>query len=167
MAGLVARCRAMLAEEPDEAERLFADALRRHAVDTPPFERARTELAFGERLRRDRRRVDARTHLRNALGAFEGLGTPLWAERARTELRATGERARRRDDSTRDDLTPQELRIAQLVARGTTNREVAAQLFVSPKTVEYHLHKVYGKLGVSSRVELAGAALEEPLAAAS
>ena len=87
---------------------------------------------------------------------FEGIGARLWAERARGELNATGETARKRDDSTRDDLTPQELRIAQLVAGGATNRDVAAQLFVSPKTVEYHLHKVFLKLGVKSRIELVG-----------
>jgi DNA-binding CsgD family transcriptional regulator len=159
--GQLARCRAILAEDPDEAERLFSEALELHGGDQP-FDRARTRLAFGERLRRDQRRADARPHLRAALDAFEGLGTRLWAERARGELRATGETARKRDVTTIDDLTGQELRIARLVAEGATNRDVAAQLFLSPKTVEYHLRKVFLKLGVASRMELAKVPLGDP-----
>jgi DNA-binding CsgD family transcriptional regulator len=93
--------------------------------------------------------------LRDALATFEGLETPLWAGCARAELEATGITARMRDPSTLDSLTPQELRIARLVGAGASNRDVAAQLFLSPKTVEYHLRKVFLKLGVSSRVELA------------
>jgi DNA-binding NarL/FixJ family response regulator len=100
-------------------------------------------------------RTEARGHRRNALATFEGLGTPLWADRARAELEATGITARKRDPSALDTLTPQELRIARLVAVGTSNRDVAARLFLSPKTVEYHLRKVFLKLGISSRVELA------------
>jgi DNA-binding CsgD family transcriptional regulator len=161
---MLARASAQLAGD-DSAEGLFTQALELHRMDDSPFERARTELAFGEWLRRERRKTDARVHLRNALDAFEGIGAPLWAERARTELRATGETARKRDPSTVDDLTPQELRIAQLVAGGATNRDVAAQLFVSPKTVEYHLRKVFMKLGVKSRVELAASGLEGTLGA--
>jgi DNA-binding CsgD family transcriptional regulator len=160
--GMVARCRAMLAEDPADAERLFVAALDLHSSDAPPIECARTQLAYGERLRRERRRLEARTQLRNALDTFEGLGAAFWAERARGELAATGETARKRDASTLDDLTPQELRIAQLVAGGATNREVGAQLFVSPKTVEYHLRKVFMKLGVGSRVELARVPLGDP-----
>jgi DNA-binding CsgD family transcriptional regulator len=152
--GMVARCRAILAEG-DEAEALFAEALALHGRDAPPYELARTQLAYGEHLRRDRRKIEARTQLRTALDAFEGLGAAPWAERARGELRATGETARKRDASTVDDLTPQELRIATLVAAGASNRDVAAQIFVSPKTVEYHLRKVFMKLGVASRIELA------------
>jgi DNA-binding CsgD family transcriptional regulator len=163
--GMVARCRAVLTEDAEEADRLFADALAAHELEVPPVETARTQLAYGERLRRDRRRVEARTQLRNALDTFEGLGIAPWAERARGELQATGETARKRDASTLDDLTPQELRIARLVAAGATNREVGAQLFVSPKTVEYHLRKVFMKLGVGSRVELARVPLGEPVAA--
>jgi DNA-binding CsgD family transcriptional regulator len=162
--GMVARCRAVLTEDAEEADRLFADALAAHELEVPPVETARTQLAYGERLRRDRRRVEARTQLRNALDTFEGLGIAPWAERARGELQATGETARKRDASTLDDLTPQELRIARLVAAGATNREVGAQLFVSPKTVEYHLRKVFMKLGVGSRVELARVPLGEPVA---
>jgi DNA-binding CsgD family transcriptional regulator len=153
--GLLARCMAQLAVDAAAAEPLFLDALDRQSRDVLAFERARTELAYGERLRRERRKVDARVQLRAALDTFEGIGAALWAERARGELRATGETARKRDASTLDDLTPQELRIAELVAGGASNRDVASQLFVSPKTVEYHLRKVFQKCGVASRVELA------------
>jgi DNA-binding CsgD family transcriptional regulator/tetratricopeptide (TPR) repeat protein len=159
--GMLSRCCAMLSEDSSEAEALFVDACEKHALDAPPVERARSQLAYGEWLRRERRRTDARTQLRNALDTFEGLGMVTWAERARGELTATGETARKRDVSTLDDLTPQELRIARLVAAGGTNRDVAAELFVSPKTVEYHLRKVFMKLGVSSRVELARVPLDD------
>jgi DNA-binding CsgD family transcriptional regulator/tetratricopeptide (TPR) repeat protein len=152
----LARARAQLSEDDEEAERLFVEALKLHEGDVAAFERARTHLAYGEWLRRRRRRIDSRSHLSTALSTFEGMGAGSWAERARGELAATGQTARKRDVSTLDDLTPQELRIAQLVAAGATNRDAAAQLFVSPKTVEYHLRKVFMKLGVSSRVELAG-----------
>ena len=120
-----------------------------------PFERARTELAFGEFLRRLRRRAQARTHLRAALERFEALGAALWSERARGELRASGETARKRDPSTLDELTAQEVHIAQLVAEGRTNRDVAGQLFLSPRTIDFHLRNVYRKLGIASRMELA------------
>jgi len=153
--GLLARCQAQLTADEAAAESLFLEALDHQPRDVAPFERARTELAYGERLRRDRRKVDARIQLRCALDTFEALGATLWAERARGELRATGETARKRDASTLDDLTPQELRVAELVASGASNRDVASQLFVSPKTVEYHLRKVFQKCGVASRVELA------------
>jgi DNA-binding CsgD family transcriptional regulator len=146
----------------DEAEALFQEALELHARETAPFERARTQLAYGERLRRERRKIEARAQLRPALETFDGVGATLWAQRARGELNATGESARKRDASTIDDLTPQELRIAQLVAVGASNRDAAAQLFVSPKTVEYHLRKVFLKLGLSSRVELARVQLAGP-----
>jgi DNA-binding CsgD family transcriptional regulator len=159
--GVLARSRAVLADG-DEAELLFGEAIELHARETPPYERARTQLAYGERLRRDRRKVQARTQLRAALEVFEGLGATLWAQRARGELNATGETARKRDATTIDDLTPQELRIAQLVADGASNRDAAAQLFVSPKTVEYHLRKVFLKLGLNSRIELARIQLGAP-----
>jgi DNA-binding CsgD family transcriptional regulator len=153
--GMLARCRAMLTADGEAADRLFSEALEHHGDDVPAYERARTQLAYGERLRRERRKTESRTQLRAALDVFEGLGAALWAQRARGELRATGETARKRDASTIDDLTPQELRIASLVASGASNRDVAAQIFVSPKTVEYHLRKVFLKLGVASRIELA------------
>ena len=116
---------------------------------------ARTELAYGEFLRRARRKAEARTLLRTALKRFEALGAAPWADRAAGELRATGETARKRDASTLDDLTPQELQIARLVAEGARNRDIAGRLFLSPKTVEYHLRKVFQKLDITSRTELA------------
>jgi DNA-binding NarL/FixJ family response regulator len=151
----LARTRALLAPSAEQAETLFVDALSYQAQGARPFERARTALAYGEFLRRARRRADARVQLLDAIATFEGLNTPLWAERARGELEATGITARKRDPSTLDTLTPQELRIAKLVAGGASNRDVASQLFLSQKTVEYHLRKVFMKLSVSSRVELA------------
>jgi DNA-binding CsgD family transcriptional regulator/tetratricopeptide (TPR) repeat protein len=157
---IVARTRALLAPSASLAEPLFLEALTHQRQHAQPFERARTELSYGEFLRRAQRRTEARVPLRAALATFEGLNTPLWADRARAELEATGITARKRDPSTLDTLTPQELRIAKLVAGGATNRDVANQLFLSPKTVEYHLRKVFLKLGVSSRVELA----RQPLA---
>jgi DNA-binding NarL/FixJ family response regulator len=155
MSGLLARTRALMAKSPEEAEAFFLEALSYQVQHGQAFERARTALSYGEFLRRAHRRTEARIQLRNALATFEGLNTPLWADRARAELAATGITARKRDASTLDTLTPQELRIAKLVGSGASNRDVANQLFLSQKTVEYHLRKVFTKLGVSSRVELA------------
>ena len=155
VAGMLARCRAVMASDAEEADLRFREALSHHDLRAVPYERARTQLAYGERLRRDRRRIEARIQLRSALDTFEGIGTMLWAERARGELRASGETARKRDASTLDELTPQELRVARLVTSGASNKDVAAQLFLSRRTVEYHLGKVFLKLGVSSRTELA------------
>ena len=150
---LAARSRALLSAG-DEAETAFQEALRLHAVSDRPLEQARTQLLYGERLRREQRRVQARVQLRAALEAFERLGVPLWAVRAVTELRATGESARRRDPTALDQLTPQELQVARLVGQGATNHEAAAQLFLSPRTIDYHLRKVFRKAGISSRSEL-------------
>jgi DNA-binding NarL/FixJ family response regulator len=150
---LAARCRALLAEGAD-AEAEFLQALRLVANTNRRFDWARTELLYGEFLRRERRRTDSREHLRKALEAFEDLGAAPWAERARAELRASGETARKRDPSTLAQLTPQELQIARLVAEGSSNKDVAAQLFLSPRTVEYHLRKVFMKLSISSRSDL-------------
>jgi DNA-binding CsgD family transcriptional regulator len=150
---LAARCRALLAEN-GEAQPEFAEALRLHSQSHRVFDRARTELLLGEHLRRERRRLEARDHLRAAADGFEALGAEPWAERARSELRATGETVRKRDPSTVDELTPQELQIARLVAEGGSNKEIAGQLFLSPRTVEYHLRKVFAKLGITSRAEL-------------
>jgi DNA-binding CsgD family transcriptional regulator len=135
----------------------FEAALAFHAETPDLFEAARTQLAYGARLRRSRRRVQARERLRAALEAFDNLGPSPWGEAARAELAATGETARRRDTSTLGDLTPQELQIALLLGSGKTTREAAAALFLSPKTIEYHLRSVYRKLGVNSRQALAQA----------
>ena len=148
-------CRGLLSDDERECERLFRASLDAHAKSTRPFERSRTELALGELLRRARRRVEAREHLRAALNGFEELGARLWAERARMELRASGQVARRRDPSTRDELTAQELQIVHLVAQGLSNREVAAQLFLSSRTIDFHLRNVFRKLNISSRTQLA------------
>jgi DNA-binding CsgD family transcriptional regulator len=153
-------CQALLCEDEREAKRLFLAALDGHTDATRPFEQARTELAYGEFLRRTRRRVEAREHLRAALDGFESLGATLWAERARVELRASGQTARKRDPSTRGDLTAQELQIARFVSEGLSNREVAAQLFLSPRTIDFHLRNVFRKLGISSRTQLARLAFE-------
>jgi DNA-binding CsgD family transcriptional regulator len=138
-----------------EIDSCFAVALAQHERSDRPLERARTELCYGERLRRAGRRSDARAHLRSALGAFDRAGAVPWSERARAELRATGETARRRDPTAAERLTAQELQVALAVAAGRTNREAAAALFLSPKTIEYHLHNAYRKLGVRSRTQLA------------
>jgi DNA-binding CsgD family transcriptional regulator len=147
-------CRALLAESDSEAEELFAATLDAHTRAGRPFEHARSELAYGEFLRRTRRRVEARRHLNAALDGFTALGASTWAERARVELRASGKTARKRDPSTRGDLTPQELQIARFVAQGLSNREVAAQLFLSPRTIDFHLRNVFRKLGITSRTAL-------------
>ena len=136
---------------------LFDQAIRQHAQTLDAFETARTRLAYGERLRRARNRVLARQQLRAALDIFEHLGAGPWADRASAELAATGETRRRRDPATIDELTPQELQIALALAGGRTTRETAAALFLSPKTVEYHLRHVYQKFGIHSRDELARA----------
>jgi DNA-binding CsgD family transcriptional regulator len=115
------------------------------------YEEARTRLCLGEKLRRAKRRVQAREQLRLALARFDELGAEPWAERARAELLATGERARLRDESTIYALTPQEVQVAMVLSEGKTTREAAAQLFLSPKTIEYHLRNSYRKLGINSR----------------
>jgi DNA-binding CsgD family transcriptional regulator len=150
----VASCRALLAEG-DEATAAYEEALL-HAEDARPFDLARIQLLYGEHLRRERRRTDARAQLRAAEAGFERLGADPWAARARSELRASGETARRRDPSTALQLTPQELQVARFVAEGLTNKEVAAQLFLSPRTIDAHLRKVFAKLGITSRGQLAG-----------
>lgn len=137
------------------AQAHFRAALRLHAQTPDEFETARTELAFGSRLRRDRRRLEARPLLRSALQTFERLGAAPWADKAAQELRASGEAVHRRAANAMHELTPQERQIAQLLAQGRTTREAAAALFISPKTVEYHLRHVYMKLGIRSRAALA------------
>ncbi|HWI71552.1 MAG TPA: LuxR C-terminal-related transcriptional regulator, partial [Baekduia sp.] len=157
----LARCRGILADKT--AEHHFQTALSHHEHDGQPFEKARTQLAYGERLRRDRRRADAREQLGEALDVFERLGAQPWAERTRVELRATGGAAAEASGAEKeavaaaglDELTAHELQIARLVAYGMTNREVAAKLFLSPKTIEYHLSQIYRKLDLRSRTQLA------------
>lgn len=150
---LVARCRGLLAVDGDP-DRHFGEALSLHAHGGRPFDTARTQLRCGEYLRRHRRRAQARKHLRSAHETFQRLGAAPWAEQARTELLATGETARKRDVSAVDQLTPQELQIARFVSAGETNRSIATLMFLSPRTVDYHLRKIFIKLGLSSRAEL-------------
>jgi DNA-binding CsgD family transcriptional regulator len=157
-------CRALLADG-EEATAHFEAALRL-GVDGGPFDLAHIQLLYGEHLRRERQRVDARVQLRAALEAFESVRAEPWAERARAELRATGETARKRHPTTLDQLTPQELQIARLVAQGLSNKEVAAQLFLSPRTIEHHLRHVFAKVGVKSRTQLARLPLGPALVAA-
>ncbi len=149
------RCRALVA--PDgEAEPLFVGALDLHGPSPASFQRARTELAYGQWLRRTRRRSEARSHLRAAHAAFEQLGGLPWAERAASELSAAGEpsRAEPLPEALRG-LTPQERHVVFLAAQGASNREIAARLFLSPRTVGYHLYRAFPKLGITSRTELA------------
>jgi DNA-binding CsgD family transcriptional regulator len=152
-------CRALFAHG-EEATAHFEEALEL-AADEGPFDLGRIQLLYGEHLRRERHRLDSRAPLRAALEAFEGLRAAPWAERARRELRASGEIARKRDPTTIDQLTPQELQIVRLVSKGLSNREVAAQLFLSPRTIDYHLRNVFVKLGVTSRTQLAHLRLGE------
>jgi ATP/maltotriose-dependent transcriptional regulator MalT len=134
----------------------FEAVLAEHDDEPMPYERARTLYAYGERLRRAKQRAEAREPLREALDLFERLPSRLWAERARAELRATGQSSQhRRAESAAEQLTPHELQVALLVAQGMTNREAAAALFLSPKTIEYHLGQIYRKLDVRSRTQLA------------
>ncbi len=155
---LAARASALLASG-EQAERRFLEALRLHAGTDHLLDHARTELLYGGFLRRERRRAEARPHLRAALETFERLGTAAWAALARDELRAAGEPVHRPGRSALERLTPQELQVMHGVQEGLTNREVAAQLFVSPRTVDHHLRKVFRKLGVSSRADLIRLAL--------
>ena len=155
---VVAYGRALLAAQSDSprtAEEFFAEALGTEPGRDRPFEMARTHLAYGEFLRRSRRRVDARDHLRAALQIFQDLGAEPWLRRAQSELRASGETARKRVASTSAALTAQERQIASSVAQGLSNREVAAELFLSPRTIDFHLRNVFAKTGITSRSELA------------
>jgi DNA-binding CsgD family transcriptional regulator len=152
--GLLARSRALLAA-PEEARQGYEDALHLLGRTRAAPQLARAHLLYGEWLRRQRQRREARDHLGTAHDMFDAMGLHAFAERARVELRATGEHARKREAGMPEELTPQEAQIAALVSRGEANRDIAAQLFISPSTVEYHLHKVFRKLAVSSRTQLA------------
>jgi DNA-binding CsgD family transcriptional regulator len=155
-AGLEARGRALLAEG-EVAEAAYVEALHRLTRTPLRPEIARTRLLYGEWLRREGRRVDAREQLHTAHEAFVDLGAEAFADRARRELLATGEKVRKRQVDTLNDLTPQEAHIARMARDGRTNPEIAAELFISTRTVEWHLRKVFGKLGISSRRELQAA----------
>jgi ATP/maltotriose-dependent transcriptional regulator MalT len=154
--GILARCRALLSHSK-AADELYQEALERLARTRLRPELARAHLLYGEWLRREGRRLDAREQLRTAHEMLLAIGMEAFAERARRELLATGERLRRRTVETRDDLTAQERQIAQLACDGLSNPEIGARLFLSPRTVEWHLQKVFGKLGIHRRRELADA----------
>jgi DNA-binding CsgD family transcriptional regulator len=158
--GLLARARALLADDRD-AEPLYEQSLDHLSRSGVATELARSRLLYGEWLRRRRRRLDARVQLRAAHEMFLAMDADLWARRAGIEVGATGERARTRVDATRDQLTPQEQQVAVLAADGDSNAEIGAQLFISPHTVAYHLRKVFTKLDVTSRTQLAGALREQ------
>ncbi|GAB2520178.1 helix-turn-helix transcriptional regulator [Nocardia heshunensis] len=148
------RCLAQMSSG-EQAEAHFTAAVRLHEKGSRPLEAARTDLLYGEWLRRARRKTEARTSLRAALETFERIGAKVWAERTRAELRATGDTGRpAAGASVLDLLTPQELQVVRLAARGLSNREIGGHLFLSPRTVGYHLYKAYPKLGVAVRAEL-------------
>jgi DNA-binding CsgD family transcriptional regulator len=151
--GLEARARALLSAD-DVAEPLYVDAIERLGRSRVRAELARAHLVYGEWLRRGRRRVDARAQLRIADQMFTEMGAQAFAARAARELLATGERARKRSFETRSELTPQEAHVARLARDGLSNPEIGARLFISPRTVEYHLHKVFTKLGIGARSQL-------------
>jgi DNA-binding CsgD family transcriptional regulator len=151
--GIEARCRGLL----DDDESLYQESVERLARSRAEVELARARLLYGEWLRRENRRIDAREQLRAAHAMFSGMGAEAFAERARRELAATGETVRKRTVDTIDELTTQEAQVARLAADGHTNPEIGARLFISPRTVEYHLRKVFAKLEISSRKELRSA----------
>ncbi len=152
--GIAARSHALLVDD-GRAEDLYAEAIERLGRTRVAVDLARAHLLYGEWLRRQTRRADARKGLRIAHEMFTDFGMEAFAERARIELQATGERARKRTPETVDQLTPQESQVSRLAAQGHTNREIAAQLFISPHTVEYHLRKAFRKLDIKSRAQLA------------
>jgi ATP/maltotriose-dependent transcriptional regulator MalT len=162
--GIVARSRALLSEG-GAADSLYREAIERFGRTRMRVELARAHLYYGEWLRRERRRLAAREQLRTAHEMFTAMGIEGFGERAEQELRATGERVRKRRVETRGDLTAQEAQIARLARDGLSNPEIGARLFISPRTVEYHLHKVFNKLGITSRNQLDRALPPEPIAA--
>jgi DNA-binding CsgD family transcriptional regulator len=160
--GVEARARALVAA-PGDADELYREAIERLRRTRFRTELARAQLLYGEWLRREGRRVDARTRLRAAYDEFTSIGMEAFAKRARGELAATGEKVRKRTAETRDDLTAQERQIAELARDGFSNPEIGARLFLSRRTVQYHLGKVFGKLGIRSRNELASALADSEL----
>jgi DNA-binding CsgD family transcriptional regulator len=151
--GAAARSRALVSGGP-AAEAGYREAIELLGRTRMATHLARAHLVYGEWLRRENRRIDARGQLRSAFEALASMGVEAFAERARRELQATGEKVRKRDEDTRADLTPQEEEIARLADEGRTNQEIGAQLFIGRRTVEWHLSKVFAKLGISSRREL-------------
>jgi ATP/maltotriose-dependent transcriptional regulator MalT len=162
--GVEARSRALLSEG-EVAESLYREAIARLSRTRARSALARAHVVYGEWLRRERRRADAREQLRIAHRMYSEIGMNGFAERARRELMATGETVRKRSPETRDSLTAQEVQIARLAAEGCSNPEIGAQLFISPRTVEWHLRGVFMKLGISSRKELHAKALDPRTAA--
>jgi DNA-binding CsgD family transcriptional regulator len=151
--GILSRSTALLSDG-EVAESLYREAIERLGRTRLAFELARAHLLYGEWLRRDRRRIEAREQLRRAQDMFTSMGAEAFAARASRELLATGETARKRTDATRDELTAQEVQIARFARDGLSNAEIGARLFISPRTVEYHLHKVFSKLGITTREHL-------------
>jgi DNA-binding CsgD family transcriptional regulator len=151
--GIEARIRALLSEG-DDADALYRESIERLGRTRVRVELARGHLLYGEWLRREGRRVDAREQLRSAHGMLDAMGVEAFAERARRELLATGESIRKRTVEIHDELTAQEAQIAQLARDGLTNPEIGTRLFIGRRTVEYHLHKVFAKLDISSRNQL-------------
>jgi DNA-binding CsgD family transcriptional regulator len=151
--GIEARARALVSQGP-HAEALYRDSIERIAATRNELHLARSRLLFGEWLRRENRRVDAREELRSAHATFSTMRCEAFVRRAASELRATGETVRKRRPDALDGLTAQERQIAELAGRRLTNSEIATRLFISPRTVEWHLRKVFIKLGVTSRREL-------------
>ena len=151
--GIAARSHALLSDGP-RAEGLYLEAIERLGRTRLAFELTRAHLLYGEWLRRERRRIEARDRLRAAQDLFTSFGAEAFAARAARELMATGETARKRTIEARDELTPQELQIAQFASDGLSNADIGARLFISPRTVEYHLHKVFTKLGITTRGQL-------------
>jgi ATP/maltotriose-dependent transcriptional regulator MalT len=158
--GIEARCRALLSNG-DDADMAFREAIERLGRTRRRPELARARLLYGEWLRREGRRADARAQLRAAHEMFTSFGMEAFAERTGRELAATGEKARKRSPETREELTPQEEQIARLARDGLSNPEIGAQLFVSARTVEWHLRNVFAKLGITSRRQLRTALPED------
>ncbi len=157
----ILHARPLLANDYDAGE-LFETALREADLSRLPFTRARLQLAYGAWLRRRRRVAESRAPLRAARDAFDALRVAPWAERARQELRASGETSRRRDEAARDALSAQELQIAQMAAEGLSNREIGQKLYLSHRTVGSHLYRLFPKLGITSRVQLRDALVGAP-----
>jgi ATP/maltotriose-dependent transcriptional regulator MalT len=158
--GIEARCRALLADGTT-ADAQYREAIERLGRRKLRPDQARAHLLYGEWLRREGRRLDARDQLRTGYDMFVAMGMSAFAERARRELVATGERIQKSHPQTRDVLTPQEEQIARLVRQGLSNPEIAAELFISARTVEWHLRKIFSKLKISSRRQLRTAPLED------